>query len=617
MNTSVDNIQASYFKGLEEYLSTENEGCLSRAFELGRDSIKSDLSELDIIELHHQSLSKLNSKYESNEFGRPNDVDKRLQLAAVYLKEWLAPYEVKLRSFQNVIQELNTKNEQLTEEIKNRRQIQEELLASKDYFQALIEHGQDIITVLDHNGIIRYNSPSVERILNYSQTELVGRDTFQYVHEDDVDRVKQIFNRIVETPDNVESAEFRFLHKDGYWVYLESIAKHVEDSRDGSIVIVNSRDVTERKFALRQLRESRAKLAEAQRIAKVGSWEWKPGKESELVWSDEMCRIYGLSPEVFDHSYDTFVNHVHPDDRKHIEQTVEYALKNQTSFSFEHKIIRSDGKVRTLLCNGQAVADGDGEVVKVIGTGQDITEQKEKEEQLRAYSKQLQELSVKIERTREEERIRIAREIHDELGQMLTVLKMDVSMLSGQMKKKIPGDILEYFNSEAEKILHRINTIIESVQRITTSLRPEVLDDLGLKEAIEWQAKQFANQTGINVQFNTNLEDADFLMEVQSTTLFRILQETLTNIMRHADATKVKITLEARNSNIHLRVKDNGVGITAKQKQAPTSFGLIGMRERTQFLGGDVQIKGVSGEGTSITVWIPLEEQQLNEKRVL
>jgi PAS domain S-box-containing protein len=593
-----ENIRVLYSEGLEKFLTTRNEECLTQAYNLGRESLRLGLSELDIIEFHHDSLSKVN--------GSLND-DGKFHSASTYLKEWLAPYEVKLQSFQDVIKELNRKNKQLTEEIENRREIQNELVESKEYFQLLLENGQDIITVLDQRGIIRYTSPSVYRILNYSQNRLVGSDVINYIHESDQKRVKRILKKILKTPGHVESIEFRFLHQEGHWIYLESIIKHVPESRDGPVLVVNSRDTTERRYNMQTLKEHKARLAEAQRIAKVGSWEWKPGEEPDLSWSDEMCRIYGYNPSDFDHSYETYLDHVHPDDRERIVGIIEDALKKKRAFSFEHKIIRLDGEVLNLLCRGRSVTNQQNEVVKMIGTCQDVTEQKLKEQKLREYSQKLRRLTEKIERTREEERIRIAREIHDELGQMLTVLKMDISMLSGQMKKKVSTEVLGYFNSEAEKILNRINTIIKSVQRITTDLRPEVLDDLGLREAIEWQSKEFEKRTGTLVNFISNIGDTDFLSDVHSTTLFRILQETLTNIIRHAEASRVDISFIRRNNNIYLAVEDNGVGITEEQKEAPTSFGIIGMRERTQFLGGDVEIKGDQEKGTTVTVRLPLD----------
>lgn len=598
--TTHENIRDLYAKGLEDFLTEEDEKYLTQAYVSGHKSLQVGLSEFDIIELHHKSLSAI-----------PMDViperDKRNQLASTYLKEWLSPYVVKLQSFRDVINELNTKNEQLTKEIESRKKVQAELRENKDYFQSLIEYGQDIITVIGYDGTVKYNSPSIERVLKYEQNELLGRSFFRYIHKEDLEDVKELIRNIRDKPKEVKPFEFRFLSKNGQWVYFESTANKVHNRRDDSIIF-NSRDVTDRKFTMRKLREHRAKLAEAQHIAKVGSWEWQLRADPELEWSEEMCRIYGLTPGSFDQTYETFLNHVHPEDRSYVERRIKKALKYKNPFSFEFRIIRTDGSIRNLYGKGRVI-EKDGEILKMIGTGQDITEQKKKERKLKKYSEQLRKLSEKIERTREEERIRIAREIHDELGQMLTVLKMDISMLSGQMKKRVSENILKFFNGEAEKILERINTIINSVQRITTDLRPEVLDDLGLIEALQWQAKEIEQRTKLDIRFKSELEHIEFLNDDESTTIFRVFQETLNNIVKHAQASKVEIELERKNNHLLLSVHDDGIGITEQQKENSSSFGIIGMRERTRFLGGDVYIEGEERKGTKVTLHIPLDTE--------
>ncbi len=593
-----------FAKGLKKYLTEESEENLTKAYELGRQSLQDGLSKLDVIALYHEIL------VEAEEFGLQKESKEQMKLASAYLTEYLAPFEVRLLGYQDLIDNLNKKNEQLEEEIERRKEIEKELQKSRDYFQALIKNAQDIITVLDYDAVICYCSPALVRILGYGEKELEEEIAFKYVHPDDLERIKKQFKEVRETADHSISTEFRFKHKNGSWVYLESIAKNVQDNPDGPIIVVNSRDVTERKKAMRKLKESEAQLSEAQQIAKVGSWEWTPdeGEEEVLKWSDEMCRIYGFKPEEFDQTFETYISRIHPDDKNRVQNIAEQALKNKKQFDFEHRIIRPGGEVRILLCRGDAVVDRHGEVRKLIGTGQDITEQKKREQKLRDYSERLKNLSARIERTREEERIKIAREIHDELGQMLTVLKMDVSMLSTKMKDKVSGDTFDFFSGKAEEIRERINGIIKSIQRITTELRPEVLDTMGLKEAIDWKSNEVENRTGIDIVFTTNVEQKRLLEKKRASTFFRIFQETLTNIIRHAMASKVEVELKRDDPHLYLIVRDNGIGIARDELDAATSVGLIGMRERAQFLGGKLDIEGEEGKGTTITLRIPLEE---------
>lgn len=598
-------IKQRLIRGLEEYLLNDSELALTQAYELARRSLKSGLGELEIIGLYHKAL------FEVQQNGIDLDSQDKFERASSYLSEWLAPFEVRLRSYRDLIDELNENNELLQEEIKTRVQAERDLQKSKDHFQSLIENAQDVITVLDHKGVIQYSSPSVKRMLNYSQNELTGEVAFQYIHPDDVEYIEKKFDEIISVPGQVVSEEFRFLHKNGSWVYLESIAKNVQDNPGGPIVVVNSRNITERKIAMQKLKEKRTQLADAQKIAKVGSWEWNPNGDPELKWSEEMHRIYGIEPEHFDHSYKMFIKHIHPDDRERVEKIIQQSVQDKTSFKFENKIIRADGEERVLLCRGEVLTDEEGNITKLFGTGLDITERKEKEEKLRRYSEQLRNLSARIQDAREEERIRISRELHDELGQMLTVLKMDISMVVDNMEHDvIPGSVREAVKGELQMILERINVIIKSVQRITSELRPEVLDDLGLEEAIDWQAGEFEKRTGLEINFEAVQIDSGRINDEQATTLFRVFQETLTNVFRHAEASRVDIKLKMDEDNLLLIVQDNGVGIKETERDAPSSLGIISIRERTELLGGIVQIHGKQGKGTTVEAKIPVKHTE-------
>jgi signal transduction histidine kinase len=228
------------------------------------------------------------------------------------------------------------------------------------------------------------------------------------------------------------------------------------------------------------------------------------------------------------------------------------------------------------------------------------------EGEIRDSREQLRNLSAHLQSVREEERTRMAREIHDELGQSLTALKMDVSWLNRRFLEKDAS-----FNSKLASMEEVIDRTIQTVQKLSGELRPGILDDLGLAAAIEWQAEEFQNRTGIECEISPGPEEL-VLNRDQSTTLFRIFQETLTNVIRHARATKVEVRLKEQNDSIVLQVKDNGRGITEAEISNSKSFGLIGMRERVDFIGGEVKIAGSPGEGTRITVTLPLTAREDN-----
>jgi signal transduction histidine kinase/tetratricopeptide (TPR) repeat protein/tRNA A-37 threonylcarbamoyl transferase component Bud32 len=229
----------------------------------------------------------------------------------------------------------------------------------------------------------------------------------------------------------------------------------------------------------------------------------------------------------------------------------------------------------------------------------EIAERKRIESQLERMQEQLRSLSLRSQSTLEEERSRIAREIHDEFGQTLTVLKMQLSFLERRFRGG-QTPISEWTKSMSEMI----DTTIERVRQVASELRPIVLDDLGLPAAIEWQAKEFQERTGITCR--CFLQEEIAIDRMHLTAVFRVFQEALTNVARHSGASDVEIKLNEEKGAAFLQVRDNGRGITEEQRLHQKSLGLIGMRERARACGGEVGIEGIPGKGTTITVRVPL-----------
>ena len=230
---------------------------------------------------------------------------------------------------------------------------------------------------------------------------------------------------------------------------------------------------------------------------------------------------------------------------------------------------------------------------------EEIYERTKVEEKLRRSQEQLRELSTHILNIREEERTAIAREIHDELGQVLAALKFDVSLLAANYQDH--PRLVEKTRSMEQMISDSIKT----VQRISSELRPVMLDELGLAEALEWQTDSFQQRTGIACKIIVLLMEKTVRREL-ATALFRIYQESLTNVLRHSGATQVDAILIEKKGRIVLAISDNGVGILEHQKNTPHSFGVIGMRERAYALGGKMKICGLPELGTLVIVRIPL-----------
>jgi PAS domain S-box-containing protein len=236
----------------------------------------------------------------------------------------------------------------------------------------------------------------------------------------------------------------------------------------------------------------------------------------------------------------------------------------------------------------------------LVAISRDLTERKRVEEELIQKTEQLRSLTSKLQFIREEERTMIAREIHDELGQALTVLKIQTTLLT----KRLDDEQVE-IKEKLTSISELLDKTITSVQKITTKLRPGILDELGLVAAIEWQTQDFQERTGIKCDVNLIKEELSIERE-KSTALFRIFQEALTNVARHANANRIKVDLMEFKNKLILEIIDNGKGITRNQITDPQSLGLLGMKERALIFGGTVEIKSTMKSGTSVKAEIPL-----------
>jgi signal transduction histidine kinase len=265
---------------------------------------------------------------------------------------------------------------------------------------------------------------------------------------------------------------------------------------------------------------------------------------------------------------------------------------------YETMLRRKDGIDINVEINASTISYQDKTADLVIV--RDITERKQAEEELKASRERLRSFSTHLQSVREEERTKLARDIHDELGQALTALKIDLSWLTKELTA-VQKPLLEKTRSMSKLV----DTTIQRVKSISTELRPGLLDVFGLVAAMEWQVSEFKNLTGMNIKISAEPEDI-VLDRDHSTILFRVFQELLTNVVRHADATTVSVDLTKEVGKIVLTVADNGKGITRAQISDPKSFGLLGIRERVHFWQGEFRINGTSGKGTTAVVSIPL-----------
>jgi PAS domain S-box-containing protein len=241
----------------------------------------------------------------------------------------------------------------------------------------------------------------------------------------------------------------------------------------------------------------------------------------------------------------------------------------------------------------------DGRIIGHFGIQRDVTARRRHDDEVRRSREELRALAARLQSVREDERTRISREVHDELGQALTGLRLDLSWLKGRLKEK--PELAE----RVQSAVTRIDGTIDTVRRIATELRPSVLDHLGLVAAVEWQAQEFEKRTGITVRLELSSAHPA-VDDARATTVFRILQESLTNVARHAGAGHVDIALALGPDAVALRVSDDGRGISEAERTALRSLGLVGIRERAIACGGECTIEGRPGQGTTVFARIPL-----------
>ncbi len=499
--------------------------------------------------------------------------------------------------------ELAAANEELRTEILERKQAEDALRRSEDRNRLIIDTIPTMAWSLRPDGVVDF--------LNQRWMDYTGLSLEQYVkqptgpiHPEDIPRVIERWLVEMAVGEAYEE-EMRLRRADGeYRWFLVRTAPLRDEQGDLVKWYGVSTDIEDLKRAEAALKESQRRLEEAQRIAHVGHWD-RDLETRRITWSDEIYRILGLPLEERDSPRTEWLEVVHPEDRPGLSLAIEELERGIRRLDVEFRIVRPNGEVRFLHSQGDVIRDERGRPLRRFGTAQDITERKRAEEQLKATTEQLRALSARVQSAREQEGIRIARELHDELGAELSSLKWDLEDVVEVMSGSTDLSQLGPLRKRIEAMIELTDTTVDSIRRIASELRPIALDELGLNEAIEWQARQFQERTGIIIQCDCTLENVDLSRE-QSTAAFRICQEALTNILRHAQATRVNIQLKEQEGSFILTISDNGRGITDDEKSGQRTLGLLGMRERAHLIGGKISIKGSSGKGTVITVRIPI-----------
>lgn len=367
-------------------------------------------------------------------------------------------------------------------------------------------------------------------------------------------------------------------------------------------VLELGRDVSAEVDRDRRLREEAERLGFALEAAETGTFLWSLAAD-RAIWTTHHERLWGLQPGTFDGTYDAYARHVHPDDLPAVNRQLGQSRKDRVPYSVEFRVNGADGVARWVLGRGRFEYDETGEPLAMHGIVMDITERKRAEQVLRESETALRALSARLRKVREEESTRIARELHDELGQALTAFKIDLLWLDKRLAKG-NADIAA-MRERLQQVVSHVDATVQSVRRISSDLRPGILDDLGLAAAVEWKARDFAERTGIACVARVPADDLAIEPDL-ATAVYRILLEALTNVVRHASASQVTIDLDVQDGVLGLDVRDDGVGVDLERLASAPSIGLLGMKERAAAFGGDVRWLTHEPTGTHVRVRIQL-----------
>ncbi|WHZ22348.1 MAG: Response regulator receiver protein [Nitrospira sp.] len=490
-------------------------------------------------------------------------------------------------------------------DISERAQAESALRESEERFRAIMDHSPALIFIKDVAGRYLQANRQFETIFHLPHGDLIGKTDEEVFPPEQAAAFRANDHKVLEAGAPMEFEETA-LHDDGPHTSLV-VKFPLLDAQGRCYALCGiATDITDRK----RVEEERQQLSRARLLLLESTGEGIYGVDRQgrcTFVNTAAARMLGYRldemlgkdmHELIHHSFQDGV--AYPRERCHI-----YGIfANRTGCQVDDEVFwRKDGTAFPVEYSCFPVLEQErmtGAVVIFL----DITQRKRAEQQLTSSHDQLRNLTARLESVREEERILIAREIHDELGQALTGVKLELSLLRDQLSEARPALL-----NRLESISTLVDSTSQSVRRIATELRPVVLDQLGLIPAIEWQAHEFRSRTGIQCTLDIYLRSVT-LSQSGSTAMFRIFQEILTNVTRHAQASAVNITLREQAGGLILEVRDNGRGVTEAELSDPKSLGLVGMRERALLLGGETTFTGSPGTGTTVKVRIPLDTSQ-------
>jgi PAS domain S-box-containing protein len=501
--------------------------------------------------------------------------------------------------------DLEQGSEDLRREVAHLRRIVRGLRGSEERLRMIIDAEPECVKMLGPDGTLLEMNPAGLRMVEADSLEQVRN---QCVYSLIVPEHRAAFRDLTERVFRGESGTFHFqiIGLKGGRRWLETHASPLHDSSGRVDVLLGiTRDITEQKEAEEKLRASEQRLMSIYNT--VGDVIFHLAVEGEDSYrfasiNPAFSRVTGLAVETV---VGKNIAAIIPESSLgQVLQNYRRAIKQKTIVRWEET---SDYAAGSLVgeVSVAPVFDETGRCTHLVGSVHDITDRKRVEKELMESQRQLRSLAARLRKVREEEAIRISREIHDQLGQALTGLRMDVEMLQNFCRAGTPPGALAEAEHRLKKMITAIDDTISLARRVSAELRPPLLDALGLSAALEWEAREFEARSSIFCNISLPPEEPRISREC-ATAVFRIFQELLTNIARHAQASEISIAFVANEADATLTVQDDGVGFDPREAR-PAGLGMIGMHERARACGLTLKVKSIPGEGTTAIVRIPAD----------
>lgn len=493
------------------------------------------------------------------------------------------------------------------------------------------------VFVIDENGTVHAWNTASERMLGYSEEEILGRSSFVTFTAED--RERGIPESEIQTAlcEGRVTGERSHLRKDGTKIRVSTNMVLFRDEAGqvrGLAKVL--RDLTGSKQDADALAESEARLRAAIAAADMGTWLWRI-KSNEHILDDSLRRLLGLQPGEDVQTLEDFLRAVHPDDRQRVRSAFEQCVNRGGDLIVEFRVAWPDQRIRWIRNRGKTFLDSSGRPMFTTGACVDITDRRVAEDEREQVRDQLEQqveertvlLGAAIEELNQEaaerrqaqearrmllgqlvsaqddDRRRIAAELHDRLGQYLAAMNLTLSMLKESLGDDSPA------GHQLQQLSQITSEIGKEVHHTAVEIRPKALDDLGLRRAIENYVDSWAERTQIAAQFTSQGLDGERFPWQISTAVFRVVQEALTNVLRHAEARRVSVIIERRPEMLSAIIEDNGRGFDPDElMESPRTtggLGLLGMRERIALVHGTLQIESSPGAGTTIFARIPLQ----------